>query len=101
MYHITFRGNKREVSAGVFWALAVPLIALFAGMLFIVYATCAGIIQLAGWLGLLAFIILFGTVTVTGKGGNVRKYAIIKNDTLRGFLSFPIVAWALFTYFFR
>lgn len=100
MYYITFRGNKRRVSAGVFWALAIPMLALFAGMLFLIYAMCAGLVKAGGWLALIAAAIVFAKVTVTSNGRE-KVYALIKNEVLRVFLGFPVMLTGFYFYFFR
>lgn len=100
MYYITFRGNTRRVSAGVFWALAIPMLMLFAGMLFLVYAAGAGLVKAGGWLALIAAIVVFAKLTVTANGRE-KVYALIPNDTLRVLIGFPVMLAGCYFYFLR
>lgn len=98
MYYMKINGVKRPISAGAFYAMVIPALALIIGMLYLIYAMFVGVFMYSGWLGLISFILCFGVVNITANGVK-HKYTLIQNDFIRTVCYLPFALYGLYIFF--
>lgn len=93
MYYAKIFGKKYTLSKG---AHAAVLIGALSAMVFAAYC----IISTLGFLGFIAYLLLFGSATLESKNGTPKEYTMIKHEGLRQALSTTVVVYCIYMTFF-